>query len=143
MSGRRCTMHGQTQVTLGELIAALEALPLTFRTRNTEHPKLIYFDFGRARPGRLESYRGSYAELSLTFRSDGRSPYPTAVELLEMLRAATAPGRTLAGYKGGEYRMMTDTPVWVAQWGESGYTAVVGVRDLGMEIVIDTAWCEF
>lgn len=144
----RIALHDQPQLSLGELIAALEKLPLTFDSQGAQHPKDVYFDFGQTAPGHLTSYRGNYSELAITFNDPDRTAYygytiPTAEAFLAMLRAALAPGRTFGGWKGGEYRMTAETPVWVAPWGQSGYTAVVGVRDLETEIVIDTAWCEF
>jgi hypothetical protein len=40
-----------------------------------------------------------------------------------------AVGKRFTGYKGGEYIMDADTPLWVANNGETGGTAVVDVRD--------------
>ena len=147
----RIGRHDTRQLSLGDLIRALEALPLTFDTADGPHPKLIYFDFGETAPGRLTSWRGSYDELAITFNDPDRPErtgyygyvQTTAVDLLAMLKDALAPGRTFTGWKGGEYRMTRDTPVWVAQWGQSSSTAVVGVREADTSIVIDTAWTEF
>lgn len=148
----RYALNDARQLTLGGLIAALEAVPLTYDSHGTPKPKHVYFDFGLAYPVRLTSYRGSYAELAITFghsgfddhgrrKADGTSWSAEAPAfLIELKHALTT---EFYGYKGGEYRMDGDTPVWVAQWGEAGYTAVVGVRDIGAEVVLDTAWCEF
>lgn len=145
----RITMHGARQMTLGEMIGAIERLPLTWIDHEGQvHPKDVLFDFSEAAPGHLMSWRGSYDELALTFNDPQRDAYygyaiPTAESFLAMLRDALAPGRTFGGWKGGEYQMTTETPVWVAPWGQSSRTAVVGVREAEFnEIIIDTAWCE-
>lgn len=144
----RTTMHRHRQWTIGDLLDALEALPLTFDTVDGPHPKEVCFDFGQTVPGHLTAWRGSYREAALTFNDpdpDGYYGYhqTTASEFLAELQAALTPGRTYSGWKGGEYRFTRETPLWVAPWGQSSSTAVVGVRDLGYEIVIDTDWCEF
>lgn len=151
-TAREKRMQDSPQITLGEMIRRLEAIPPTYESGGAQHPKRVWFDFGRTYPVELQSWRGSYAELALTFDYDGRisrrysepwaSPeYPTAEQVLAMLRNAV--GNTFTGYKGGDFTMDESTPIWVANYGDSGNTGVVGVRDLKWEIVIDTAWCEF
>lgn len=145
MSSYRIAMTGARQMTLGDLIAALECLPLISKDgRGSPRPKRVFFDFGLTYPGHLTSYRGFYNELGITFEPGGRADPKrlTAEAFLMALREALTPGLTFGGWKGGEYQMRADTPVWVAQWGDAGATAVVGVRDTGAAIVIDTAWCE-
>jgi hypothetical protein len=56
--------------------------------------------------------------------------------VLGWLRAAN--GATFHGYKGGEYEMDDDTPLWVANHGNSGGTAVVGIREESWAIYIVT-----
>lgn len=150
MSYQRIAINDARQLSLGGLIQAFERLPLTYESQGKPCPKRVSFDFGQTYPVRLTSYRGSYSELAITFGSQGlddrgcysESRLPMeATAFLAQLREADS--IEFYGYKGGNYHMDADTPLWVAQWGESGYTAVVGVRDLGAEIVIDTAWCEF
>lgn len=128
-------------MSLGDLIQALEDVSPSENPDRTR----VYFDFGRTYPGRLVSDRGSYAELAITFETgDYADPEPLTVEtFIAVLRDALRPGRTFSGWKGGEYQMHVATPLWVAQWGDWGSTAVVGVRDLSHEVVIDTEWTEF
>ncbi len=129
------------QITLGELIERLEALPLTYLgSDGEERPKPIVFDFCGAQPHHLTSWRGAYAELAIVPTFESVKP-PSAVMVLAMLRDAL--GHTFEGYKGGEFTMDAQTPVWVARWGESGNTGVIGVRDAVYDIVIDTAWCDY
>lgn len=150
MTYQRIALNGARQLSLGQLIEAFERLPLTYESQGESNSKYVYFDFGQTYPVRLTSYRGSYSELAIAFGHSGHDDYgrvsegfkrPTADTVLTWLREALT--TEFYGYKGGDYRMDVDTPVWVAQWGESGYTAIMGVRDLAYEIVIDTAWCEF
>lgn len=125
------------------MVRCFERIPPT-DDNGTE--KKVRFDFGWTYPGRLISYRASYADLAITFETGARrgDPEPlTTAEFLAMLNDALKPGRTFEGYKGGDYQMTEDTPVWVAQYGAWTDTAVVGVRDIGTEIIIDTAYCEF
>ena len=134
-------LQNSRQLTLGDLIRRLEALPLASDRWGEPMPeKKVIFDFCDFAPHWLDSWRGSYAELSIV-PTDDYGERPTAEAFLAMLRAAV--GQTFQGYKGGDYVMGADTPVWVSRHGENSYTGVVGARDAGYEIVIDTAWCEF
>lgn len=129
---RQKTFSAGPQWTLGQLISAAEALMP--RQAETE----VVFDFCDTAPNGIDSWRGSYAELALSYTSDGGMPLRKFVEILE-----DANGRTFEGYKGGDFPMDRGTPVWVANWGRSGNTGVVGLRDVGWQIVVETAWCEF
>lgn len=51
----------------------------------------------------------------------------------------SAVGKTFYGYKGGEYVMGRETPVWVANYREAGSTAIVDIIDHGWRITIETA----
>lgn len=94
--------RAQTQMTLGELIEALEAMPEGAQVANLRNP---------------HSYRGYYEDLAFEL-SEGLRP---AEELLAECQAAM--GKAFHGYKGGEYVMGERTPVWV-----SGYGDVSGLR---------------
>jgi hypothetical protein len=86
------------QMTLGELIAALEAMPADLVIAGLTKP---------------HSYRGYYCDLA--FEPCEKT---TAGELLELCRGAM--GRVFTGYKGGDYTMGENTPVWVANYGDCG-----------------------
>lgn len=88
--------RSQSQLTLGELIAKLDAMPATTPV-------------GLVEP---HSYRGYYRDLAF---EPGES---TAGAVLEAARAAL--GATFEGYKGGDYVMGKSTPVWVASYGCCG-----------------------
>lgn len=60
---------------------------------------------------------------------------------LQMLKGAV--GKTFMGYKGGDFVMSRQTPVWVANYGDAGHTAVIGVVDDGYQVILITALREF
>lgn len=113
--------------TLGALIDALERRPQDSEVR---------FAFGYFAPKGLGSYRGFYEHLAIGYDAD--APMRTVADFLSDLRDAV--GRMYEGYKGGEYCMSRDTPIWVAGYGESTSTAVVGVAGNEWLTVIETGW---
>lgn len=92
-------------MTLIELIDFLSKLPYDMK-----------MSFGLANP---HSYRGFYNELAF----EPADPM-TVGEILDVLRSAI--GETYSGYKGGQYTMTYETPIWMAHWG------VTGQRILGL-----------
>lgn len=95
------------QLTLGELILRLEAIP--------DKKLPVIFDGKRYYPTRIDSWRGSYCELAISYSPT--SCHMTVKGFLNLLRNTI--GRTLIGYKGGNFMMGKTTPVWVANYGES------------------------
>lgn len=98
-------------MTLGELISALEKV--------ADKSKLVK-TLGGTYVGGLCSYRGYYEDLAIMPRLDTGL---TAGELLE--RARNAVGQQFSGWKGGEYTMDRDTPLWLA---DSGCSLGIGVK---------------
>lgn len=106
--------RSRTGMTLGSFIAALEKLL----------PEAdVFFDFCYLRPTDFASYRGYYSDLSLGFSVDHE--YVKAGELLASAKKCL--GKTFEGYKGGDFVMDADTPLWVANYGDTGWR-IVGVR---------------
>lgn len=99
MSAQWQRERAETQLTLGGLIAALEAMPFDAQVANLDDE---------------HSYRGYYRDLAFE-RLDGTRP---AGELLADCRAAM--GQVFEGYKGGEFVMGAKTPLWVASYGCCG-----------------------
>lgn len=91
--------RAKTQMTLGQLIEALEKMP-----GDTEVANLRY----------AHSYRGYYDDLAFK-RSEGTRH---ASDLLADCKSAM--GKAFEGYKGGRYVMGEMTPVWIADYGCSG-----------------------
>lgn len=95
------------QLTLGKLIEKLELLP-----PDTPITGL----------GALRSYRGYYADLAFE-PEDGITTVGVVIE-----RCRAAMGREFTGYKGGEFLMGENTPLWV-----SGYGYASGLKLMGLE----------
>lgn len=109
---------------LGDIIDALK--PVKDDSR-------VEFDFGGFEASGIDSYRGYYSDLALSFAEAGL----TAGALLKELEDAN--GSVFTGYKGGDYRMDRSTPVWVANYGRSHGVAVVAVEDQDWRVLIRTA----
>jgi hypothetical protein len=121
------------QLSLGMLIEAIEGC---------EKDVNVVYDFGYMCPTSIDSWRGSYSELALNYESfKSEDKELTRDRFIVMLKDAV--GKTFTGYKGGDFTMTEETPIWVANYGESCNTAVVGVHDAGWQIVILTAYLEY
>lgn len=133
---KRTTVIGVDQWSLGDLI---EAIKKAGTKNSNDEPKSVSFDFGEHVPAFLCSWRGAYEELSISYRE-------TATEhnlenFLKELEGAN--GSVFEGYKGGNYKMYLDTPLWVSLPGNASRSSVVGIHDDGYNIVILTAYCEY
>ena len=102
------------QFSLNDLINRLEELP-------QDMPILL---------GDADSYRGYYSDLAFAPLYDTEPR--TVKEILK--EALLAHGKTFEGYKGGEFTMEGDTPVWYSHYGDCG-PAIIGITDEG-EILI-------
>lgn len=129
------------QLTLGEMILKLEPIIEKQKDRIKQEldESIVYYDFGYFFPTDADSWRGSYAELALNYKSDGEPL--TVTRFTEMLKECV--GKTFTGYKGGEFEMSRQTPVWVAEYGESGLTAVIDIIDTGYMVIISTGYREY
>ena len=99
MSAQWQRERAETQMTLGKLIAALEAMPEGAEVANLNS---------------AHSYRGYYSDLAFE-RDEGMRQ---AADLLDECNAAM--GKVFCGYKGGDFVMGELTPVWVASYGCCG-----------------------
>lgn len=89
-------------------------------------------------PFDVSSYRGYYDHLAIEYTADHRA---TVADFIRILRDAV--GSTMEGYKGGDFTMTRQTPVWVSNWGTSSGVAVTGVALVeGDGVQITTAACE-
>jgi len=118
------------QLILGELIAKLES---------KRPDDSVVFDFDNMHPTSLCSWRGSYDELAIEYSNKGE--LLTVDTFLTMLKSAV--GATYEGYKGGEFVMGRQTPLWVDNYGVGDHRGVVGVKDDVQKVIIITAMCEF
>ena len=111
--------RSQYHVTLGELITTLRLCP---------GDCIVSFDHGN-HPFNPDSYRGYYSDLAL----ESSINKITATELLEILEEAN--GKIYKGYKGGDYTMTDDTPLWNSKYGCTG-AAIVNVKNDGFDKLI-------
>lgn len=138
---RRQKFESSDQLCLGEMIDLLTPIVANQKPviEKYGHEATVYFDFEYLFPKSIDSWRGSYDELALGFETDGEPM--TVTEFLAMLMDAN--GKEFIGYKGGEYAMNRATPIWVARWGNSGSTAIVGIVDCEYSVTLQTGQREF
>lgn len=134
---RADTLAVSDQLTLGEIISKCEAIAAKGHKLSDGSEPDVTFDFEYMRPSEIDSWRGIYAELALSFEYKGSK---SLSEFIVMLKEAV--GKTYTGYKGGDFTMSRHTPVWVANYGNSGNTAVVDIVDAGYQVIIITAYRE-
>ena len=96
------------QMTLGQMIVKLKTLPQDAKVRMLGH---------------LHSYRGYYEDLA--FERDINEETEVS-KLLQHCQSAM--GRRFTGWKGGEFLMGEDTPLWISEVGEAD-----GMRLLDLE----------
>lgn len=99
MNARMQRERAKEQMTLGKLIAALEALPAGATVQYIGEP---------------HSYRGYYCDLAFELGTGQR----LAADLLN--ECVGAMGKVFEGYKGGDFVMGAQTPVWIAEYGCCG-----------------------
>jgi hypothetical protein len=98
-----------SQMTLGKMIEALAAMDPEKKMSGLHAP---------------HSYRGYYRDLAF----EASHTDDTAGTLLALCRSCM--GETFEGYKGGDFDMGAQTPVWVANYGDTG-VKIVGFDDNG------------
>lgn len=136
---RKQILANSDQLTLGKLIKKIEnVVKKGYKCYDGSEPTVRY-DFEYLFPTKIDSWRGSYAELALNYKTEGE--YLPVSKFLDLLKSAI--GATFDGYKGGEFTMHEDTPVWVANYGNSGNTAVVDVLDCNYEVILVTGYREY
>ena len=123
---RKARFDKTDQLTLGDLLHKLNACEM-------KDNKSVYFDFAHLEITTFESYRGYYDELALGFGDSGGK------NLLQLiLHCQETIGQQFTGWKGGEFIMGKDTPVWVANPGRTGDTMIVDVVDKGWAVLLIT-----
>lgn len=156
-------MKTSSQLTLGELILKLEMI-------GEDLP--IYFDDLKHRPTSIGSWRGSYNELSINYKEGDSinsdeidktyqfsygeyksyknisTNLPKNVKVKDLLRVLkVAIGKTMTGYKGGNFLIGKTTPIWVSTYGEcNGYQknknydeqAIIDVEIKNKKVILKT-----
>lgn len=136
-ASRQKTLANSDQLTLGELILKLE--PILEKQSEKDNEATVFYDFEYLFPTDIDSWRGSYNELALNFTSEGEQM--NISDFLKMLKETI--GKEFTGYKGGEFIMNKHTPIWVANYGNSGNTAVIDVVDDSYQVILITGYREF
>lgn len=116
----------KNQLTLGQFIFLL--------SRVTPDAGVLY-DFGSFVPVGIDSYRGYYDQLALGF-----AEYKEVKASALLTACKDAIGATFTGWKGGDFNMGEQTPLWVANRGDAHGTAIVGIVDEDYRAIIETAY---
>lgn len=117
------SIRSEYHLTLGQAIEALEAVNPNYA---------VTFDYDEnLSPSAPHSYRGYYSDLSLE-PSTARANVSDVLTMLESAR-----GQTFEGYKGGDFPMNDDTPLWAASYGTTG-RAIIGLNLEGRGAVFAT-----
>ncbi len=106
-------------LTLGKLISALE---------KADPSAMVVFDWNAKSPNYPNSYRGYYSDLSFHWKDEP----VTVAEFLGVCREAL--GQIFGGYKGGDFVMDANTPLWAAGYGDCGraIVAITGENPLAL-----------
>lgn len=127
-------LKSRQQLTLGKLIRYLDKCPgnALVRWNSIDGPAF----------GDVHSYRGYYSDLELGLRQSralrpGERLHPAERERYRRLSTASGLGgylklavlnKTFMGYKGGDYVMRKNTPVWVGTFGEADGNMLVRIE---------------
>jgi hypothetical protein len=102
------------QMTLGELVSRLSSLPQDAKVEGMSSEAI--------------SYRGYYSEIAFLHGSS------TVGEILETAKDSI--GRTYQGYKGGDFVMQKNTPVWVSDYGTSSGLQIMSIQKDGVDYLV-------
>ena len=92
-------------MTLGELIDTLKSFPKDY---------LVFIKPYDLVPYGFTSYRGYYDQLALEYDIEGHC---TVEKLLKLAKQSV--NKTFIGYKGGEFVMTKNTPIWISNYGNT------------------------
>ena len=115
-------VRSRYHLTLGQAISMLSKLP--------QDTSVIY-DFNNKSPKGPHSFRGHYSDLAFEWSGDE----VTIRDFVSELNASW--GKTFTGYKGGDFIMDAETPLWAAEYGECG-RAIIGILKHKNEIILTT-----
>ena len=122
MSEAERASRANYHVTLGKLIKILADERATGNVR--------YDGDGNSAPGTEDSYRGYYSDLAF----DTQQKLVFVADFLKQCRNAL--GRTYVGYKGGDFTMASDTPLWRASYGCCGEAIVRATIESNGDVVL-------
>jgi len=141
---RKNRLSSSDQLTLGEVLEKLEPIVKNqkYVIGKYKEEANVMFDFEYFFPTDISSWRGAYDELALNIKTyEGETKPLTITQFYNLLKDCI--GKEFYGYKGGDYVMDIDTPIWVANYGNSGNTAVIDIVDNEYSIIIITGYREY
>lgn len=107
--------------------------------RDEEKGEHVMFDFGWALPSGLDSYRGYYDHLALGYEAGGSYTSAKSLSVEDFLKELEAAvGKTYEGWKGGDFVMSSNTPVWVDNSGHCSGTQILGLKEGTHTMIIHT-----
>ena len=118
------TTRSDYHLTLGELINILE---------NAKPNVNVLFSNGQS-PASPRSYRGYYSDLSFEF-----GPLVTVGEFLKILRSEVL-DQVFIGYKGGDFVMSADTPLWRSTYGVASGEAIIAAIPTDDKVLLVTKY---
>ena len=95
-------------MTIGGLLEALGSYEPTKKITKLDFP---------------HSYRGYYSDLAL----ESTNEIYTVQELIDLIKCESL-GKVFEGYKGGDFTMIPDTPVWISTYGCCGFK-IMSIKD--------------
>lgn len=119
-------IRSKYHVTLGGLISTLE---------NVGSGKTVLVKETGKSVNSPHSYRGYYSDLAFE-ESDEKMTVGDFVTLCK-----NAVGTSYVGYKGGDFIMGEDTPLWISHYGCCG-SAVIGIEESGDVLYICTKYVD-
>lgn len=122
-------------LTLGPFIEQLE---LVSKVDSGGLP--VVTDGGIGLSANIISYRGYYSDCAIR-PAAANDHCATVAELLDKARAVF--GHTLEGYKGGNYLMGANTPLWVSGYGVCDNLAVMSMVVKDKQLVLNTKYVPF
>ncbi len=122
--------RAQYQLTLGKLIKSLES---------SNQNATVLCSNGIS-PGTPYSYRGYYSDLAFELND------PVEVDLRVgdfLTTCRKILDTTLEGYKGGDFVMDADTPLWLSAWGDTSKVAIMDIvrkNDGTVLLIVKSLW---
>jgi hypothetical protein len=128
MSNTARDTRKEYHVTLGKLISHIKATLAVYKERSVGvcHDGVFFDD--KEYVGPPTSYRGYYADLAF----EPQEHFMSAADLLKILEEQVL-DKKLEGYKGGEYLMGADTPLWIDHSGVANGVAVVDIDNVTID----------
>jgi len=138
---RTASFDESDQLSLGQLTAKFETIAAKqkYVIEKWGHEAEVVLDFCGLPVIDIGSWRGAYEELAIGFNCEG-----DGIDVSAFLAVLVATdGKTLTGYKGGDFLMTKDTPVWVDNYGKCNHEAVIDVVDDEFQVVVVTGKREY